>query len=195
MNVKIFSDLSGEMQFDMPEEKVMQLIGTAMVYAGKALVNAISQTPAYRGFTPPAYRGFTPPPPPETKKEKPVSKIERMFGDVRGRIPVEAVSTPLKKQDEEYKGFLLIECEGCGKLRGYYAKYPTAVYHCDCGHATPLRELRPAHLHCKCGSSFKYLTNVQKSKLTYRCLDCGAPVDLEINKSGTTFVTVGYNRF
>lgn len=186
MNVKIVSDLSGEMQFDMSAENLVQLIGAATRYAADTeKVNAVHEASMNGTYVKQ----------PVVKLEKPVSKVERMFGDVHSRIPIESVSTPLKKSEETYKGFLLIECEDCGKLRGFYSKYPTAAYYCTCGHATPLRELRPAHLHCKCGSSFKYMTNVRKSSFSYSCLDCGAPIDLELNKSGTAFVTVGYNRY
>lgn len=193
MKVKIISDLSGEMQFDMSAASFMQIIGAAAMYTKNHVENSENASAAYdealkgvKGYV--AKQQVV-------KLEKPVSKVERMFGDVHSRIPIESVSTPLKKSEEMYKGFLLIECEACGKLRGFYSKNPTSAYYCACGYDTPLKELRPAHLHCKCGSSFKYMTNVRKSSFSYSCLDCGAPIDLELNKSGTAFVTVGYNRF
>lgn len=196
MKVKIFSEMSGEIEFDMSESSFMQIIGAATMYAKTHVESKISALKAVEEYAEKQKtEACTPEFSKKTEPPKPVSKVERMFGDVSRRIPVEAVTNPLEKKKEEYKGFLLIECEDCGKLRGYHAKYPTTDYYCDCGHATALHDLRPLHLHCKCGSSFKYMTNIQKSKLTYRCLDCGAPVDMELNNKGNAFVTVGDKRF
>lgn len=170
MQVKIISDLSGEMLFDMSAENLIQLIGAATRYAAdKPVKEDVKQ--------------------PEVKQVKPVSKVERMFGDVRIRIPIEAVTKPLKNQDEGYKGFLLIECEDCGRVRGFYAKYPQSVYHCQCGCQTKLEGLRPMFPKCaKCGNTFKYMTNIEKPDYTYNCLDCGSPIDMVLNKNGSAYV-------
>lgn len=71
-----------------------------------------------------------------------------------------------------YKGFLLIVCE-------------------ECGYETPLENLRPMYMHCKCGESFRYRTNAKSETITHTCLRCKAPVDMELNRRGTAYVTVG----
>ena len=191
MNVKIISDLSGEMQFDMSAENLVQLIGAATRYAAD---NSEVVTTHYANDE---IVGQTVETIPEKKLEKPVSKGERMFGDYHSRVPISSVVPPMPavrkpKQEGVYKGFLLIECEDCGKVRGFYAKNPQSVYYCDCGCQTNLEGLRPMFPKCvKCGSTFKYMTNVESPTLTYNCLDCGSPINLELNKRGDTFVTVG----
>lgn len=182
MNVKIISDLSGEMQFDMSAENLVQLIGAATRYAADKPSAAKDAVQEY------AHQ-------PEVKKEKPARRVESMFGDYRSRIPVESVLPEVQKADEGYKGFLLIECKACGKLRGFHAKIPISKYVCSCGGKTPLKNLRPAFLKCKCGSTFKYMTNIEDEAFTYNCLDCDAPIDLEENHSRSAFVTVGSNRY
>ena len=186
MQVKIITDLSGELQFDMSAENYIQLIGAATRYVADNSESVVTTHYADGEVVGQEV---------ERIPEKSVSKVERMFGDYRSRIPVSAVIPEVKKADEGYKGFLLIRCEECGDLRGFYAKNPTTHYFCKkCDHKTPLDQLIPAHLNCKCGSRFRYLTNYPDEYLTYNCLDCGAPVDLELNKNGNAYVTVGYRR-
>lgn len=45
--------------------------------------------------------------------------------------------------------------------------------------------------HCKCGKSFRYKTNAEAETITHSCLDCKAPVDMELNGKGTAYVTIG----
>lgn len=96
-----------------------------------------------------------------------------------------------KTQEEGYKGFLLIKCEKCGKIKGFCSKHSLRYHECECGHRTELGDMRPLHLHCKCGSHYKYQTNVQDAELAYRCLNCGSPVDLELNGRRNAYVTIG----
>ena len=68
-----------------------------------------------------------------------------------------------------YKGFLLIVCEECGAVKAFCAKRETYSFRCDeCGYETPLENLRPMYMHCKCGESFRYRTNA-KSETTPAC--------------------------
>lgn len=90
-----------------------------------------------------------------------------------------------------YKGFLLIKCQHCGKIKGFCPKEPISEYRCKCGGSTPLINLVPAHLNCKCGSHFKYKTNITDERFEYNCLECGSPVDLELNSRRNTYVTIG----
>ena len=118
------------------------------------------------------------------------SRVERMFG---GR---ETWSTPGADDGQgPYKGFLLVVCEECGEVKAFCAKRETYGFRCDhCGHETPLENLRPMYMHCKCGKSFRYKTNATAQTITHNCLDCKAPVDMELNKRGTAYVTIGVRR-
>lgn len=94
-------------------------------------------------------------------------------------------------EPEEYKGFLMIKCEKCGTVKGFCAKTPISEYKCECGGKTKLHDLKMVHLHCKCGSHFKYKTNITDERFEYNCLTCGSPVDLELNGRRNTYVTIG----
>lgn len=85
---------------------------------------------------------------------------------------------------------MLIKCEHCGKLKGFCAKTPITEFTCECGEKTELHDLKVAHLHCKCGSNWKYKTNVTDDTFDYNCLNCGSPVDLELNNRRNTYVTI-----
>ena len=90
-----------------------------------------------------------------------------------------------------YKGFLLIKCGGCGEIRAFCAKKELFGSRCKtCQHQTPLENLRPMYLRCKCGKEFRYKTNITEDAFTHECIECGAPVDLTINKRKTAYVTV-----
>lgn len=101
------------------------------------------------------------------------SRVERMFGarDTWKSADPDADQGP-------YRGFLIVQCEECG----------------ECGHETPLEKLRPLFMHCKCGKSFSYKTNLTADRVTHTCLACKAPVDLELNSRKTAYVTVGERR-
>lgn len=204
MNVQI-KTVFGEMSFDMTQENALSLINQAISYANGDTNNA------------PASRPNAAAPSCTTKQEKqestatseagsfpltgedvckqPRSRAETMFGDKsKWDMPAAEPRGNAHRDDgqEAYKGFLYIECESCGKVKGYYAKYPSTYYQCKCGHRTPLRSLRMAHVHCKCGNEFRYRTNLQNQEFTISCLSCGSPVDMELGAKGTAFVTVGH---
>ena len=60
--------------------------------------------------------------------------------------------------------------------------------------AERLENLRPLFMHCKCGKSFRYKTNVTAQTITHTCLNCKAPVDMELNSKGNAYVTVGVRK-
>lgn len=74
-----------------------------------------------------------------------------------------------------YRGFLIVQCEECGAIKAFCAKHETYGYKCgECGHETPLKKLRPLFMHCKCGKSFSYKTNLTAERVTHTCLACKA---------------------
>ncbi len=108
----------------------------------------------------------------------------------RVRIPIDSVLPEMEKQEQEYTGFLLIQCEDCGKIRGFCAKSPISSYICECGHSTRLNDLKPALLRCrKCGENFKYRTNIRSERFAYSCLNCGKRNRLFLNSDGDTYIT------
>lgn len=95
------------------------------------------------------------------------------------------------KEDMPYRGFLMIKCEECGEVKGYCAKKETYSFRCDkCGHSTALYDLKPMYLNCECGGRFKYKTNITDKQITRNCINCGQPVDMEINKRGTAYISM-----
>lgn len=104
------------------------------------------------------------------------------------------VEFPHGQQEEEgpYKGFLMIQCEECGEVKGFCARKETYVFRCDkCGHRTPLTDLKPMYMNCKCGDSFRYKTNITDDSFKRNCLSCGASVDMVLNQKGTAYITPG----
>lgn len=125
------------------------------------------------------------------RQEQRGSRVERMFGK---RDTWQAPTNPGADQGP-YKGFLMVQCEECGAIKAFCAKHETYGYKCgECGHETPLEKLRPLFMHCKCGKSFSYKTNLTADRVTHTCLACKAPVDLELNSRKTAYVTVGERR-
>ena len=115
-------------------------------------------------------------------------QVERMFGERESW----ATAAGEDKTQGPYKGFLLVVCEECGAVKAFCAKRETYSFRCqECGHETPLEGLRPMFMHCKCGKSFRYKTNAETETITHSCLDCKAPVDMELNGKGTAYVTIG----
>lgn len=134
-------------------------------------------------------------------------RVERMFGpqetwpahaQPEGKpeaTPASAAAAPEKQTT--WRGFLLLRCPHCGEIRGFCTKAAVNKSTCrSCGQEFPLGDLIPAHLNCsKCGSHFKYLTNiVQQEPISYHCINCQAPVDLQLNAKGTALVTLGDKR-
>lgn len=55
---------------------------------------------------------------------------------------------------------------------------------------TPLNDIVPMYVRCKCGQRFRYQTNLTDDCFTYTCFGCGAPVDMAYNKKGRKYQTV-----
>ncbi len=123
------------------------------------------------------------------RKENSGSRVEKMFGR-REDWP----NAGADAEQGPYKGFLLIECEECGEIKAFCAKRETYSFKCNCGHITPLEKLRPMFMHCKCGKDFRYRTNTNRATISHTCISCKAPVDMELNKKETAYVTIGERR-
>lgn len=172
----------GEMSFNMPPEKVSDIMQTAMKYAAGQQVEEMPQNTPIVAQEPPKQVHI---------ENKPQRRVDSFFGDFRAsKEGQEEYTAGQVGEPESYKGFLLIKCEKCGKLKGFCAKTPIDEYSCDCGGKTELHDLKIAHLHCKCGSHWKYKTNITDETFDYNCLNCGSPVDLELNNRRNTYVTI-----
>lgn len=210
MNVQIRTAY-GEMSFDMAQDKVLSLISLAITYAKGE--EPTERPEAYRERVERVAFNLSdldgePEPPAETE-EKPAtvlaeksapesksnSRLERLFGARDGwNMPAAEKPTHDEEQPEEtrkeWRGFLYIECEDCGEVKGFCAKYDMKFYRCKCGHDTWLNEQRAVHERCsKCGKKYTYKTNKREDRFTMDCLNCGAPVDMELGKRGTAYVT------
>lgn len=129
------------------------------------------------------------------------SRVERMFGKRESWAGGGKRSKAAKKKERKpdngadegqgpYRGFLMVECEECGEVKCFCANTPTYGSRCSCGHVTALEKLRYAHMECKCGKRSVYRTNGKGGMITGTCVECKAPVDLELDKGKTAYVTI-----
>ena len=126
----------------------------------------------------------------EIKKENPdlFSPLIKTEEEERNDIP-EFVS-PSENEPEQYRGFLLIRCEHCGKLRAYCSNYPVTYHKCECGHKTDLHDLKPLYANCECGQRSYSRTNIEDLILDVNCISCGAPVAVEWNAKKKRYGTI-----
>lgn len=126
----------------------------------------------------------------EIKKENPdlFSPLIKTEEEERNDIP-EFVS-PSENEPEQYRGFLLIRCEHCGKIRAYCSNYPVTYHKCECGHKTDLHDLKPLYANCECGQRSYYRTNIEDPILDVNCISCGAPVAVEWNAKKKCYRTI-----
>ena len=117
------------------------------------------------------------------------SSVARMFGE-RHNAPVPATPADTFNRDG-YRGFLIIKCRSCGNVHSFCPQQSIKNYTCPkCNSTTELRGMRPAFINCKCGKSFKYMTNIQDEKFTYTCFQCGSPNDMQLNGKKNAFVNI-----
>lgn len=169
----------GEMNFDMPPERVTDLMQRAFEYAAGQQVQNIAPVAPEQ-------------PKVKVPENKAHRRVDSLFGNFRGMAEPEEKPQQQEEQHEpeEYRGFLLIKCKHFGKVKGFCAKTPITEHICECGGKTELHDLKPAFLNCKCGGRYKYKTNITDEKFDYNCLNCGSPVDLELNSRRNTYVTI-----
>lgn len=175
-----------DMSLEMSQYSAMQLLQQAMESAYKI---PPKETTAKSESAP---AGGEEPEKENAEKPAPKSRVESMFGSKETwNTPEESGQDKPNEGKQTYKGFLLIRCEKCGRVKAYCAKYPTSAHRCECGHSTELEDLIPVYAVCKCGGEFKYRTNIRDPQITIDCLKCSAPIDLELNKRETAYVTIG----
>lgn len=126
----------------------------------------------------------------EIKKENPdlFSPLIKTEEEERNDIP-EFVS-PSENEPKQYRGFLQIRCEHCGKIRVYCSNYPVTYHKCECGHKTDLHDLKPLYANCECGQRSYYRTNIEDPILDVNCISCGAPVAVEWNAKKKSYRTI-----
>ena len=95
-----------------------------------------------------------------------------------------------ENEPEQYRGFLLIRCEHCGKIRAYCSNYPVTYHKCECGHKTDLHDLKPLYANCECGQRSYYRTNIEDPMIDMNCISCGAPVAVEWNAKKKCYGTI-----
>lgn len=121
-------------------------------------------------------------------------RVESMFGS-RESWGLEQ-NTPEARRDREEKdqygpwhGFLILQCAECGRARAFNAKQEIYAYKCGCGAETPLENLKPLYLRCKCGAEWRYKTNLQDETTEHKCIRCGNVVKTRLNGRKTAYVT------
>lgn len=88
--------------------------------------------------------------------------------------PAEAAAEQ-KEPEQGYRGFLLLECGQCGKMRGFNARVPIAEQTCrSCGYVTVLKDMARADLYCPtCKKMWRYKTNTTNPEISWPCVTCG----------------------
>lgn len=95
--------------------------------------------------------------------------------------PDEAETVP--EERDGWTGFLLIQCQRCGKQKEFCTKKPLRYYRCpDCKEKTWLGELKPLGVRCECGTRAGYKTNLKDHFVELTCVNCQAPVSAEWNE-------------
>lgn len=167
----------GEMNYNMPPEKVSDLMQRAFQYATGPSGEKLQHK------TPTAAQ--------EPEQPRPTERPQRCVDNIpeiseQQNNPEEET----KHGTEEYKGFLLIKCKHCGKVKGFCTKSTIRQHICECGKETELHDLKPMFMDCKCSHKYKYMTNITDERFEYNCLNCGSPVDLELNSRKNTYISI-----
>lgn len=90
-----------------------------------------------------------------------------------------------------YKGFLLIRCERCGKVRAFHTKNLITESFCKhCGKRIKLENLKKLWMNCECGERIKYRTNHTFSIFDVDCPRCGNPVAVWWNRRKELYETI-----
>ena len=161
MQITLTAPYGMKMKLEMPEEKISDFMRMVFLYGSEQTPEPVQTTGA---------DALPSPPKSEASDAQEITRPKRPGG---------------------YKGFLTIRCEECGEIKNFCTKYFITKSHCNkCGHSTKLRGLKPLFLKCKCGGEYKYRTNMDEECFDLPCINCGNPVDVELNKRGDAYVTI-----
>ena len=170
---------------NVPADRMELLDDAILAYAGESLVAIVDKGAAISAHIS------------EKTPAAPTSHTQEQEA-IQPHIPTQTPTQPQEPRPEPtetgYKGFLYIKCEQCGNTKGFCTKQPIRVSHCDCGHITVLRDLKPLYVNCECGQNFKYRTNLTDSMVSINCINCGSPVDLELHDKKGVYATIGYQK-
>ncbi len=116
---------------------------------------------------------------------KPVEQIPETFPEL-------TVKTSQEPNESGYKGFMLIQCEHCGKIKGYCIKEKQNQYFCtDCKEITKFKDnMKRLYLNCGCGTTSGYWTNIIADIMDVNCIECGAPVPVKYNDKKNIYETL-----
>lgn len=91
-----------------------------------------------------------------------------------------------------YKGFLLLECPGCGEVRAFHPKQPISELACrTCGQTTDLGNLAVLEMACpNCGRIWGYRTNIEEPEIVHTCIACGGEMTSRWDKDKHRYVPV-----
>lgn len=185
MNVEI-KTIFGERRFDLATGQTVQLLQMAEQWEKRT-----GCTPAQKTDPEPEWEDVpvgpsAEPPAPEPEKPAKPSRKELWFGAKPEPDPQnDQAPEPAPEPDRAHSGFLMIRCEECGKVTGTCVRNPITDFRCSCGHSTHLRgTLRPLEYTCKCGSRFRYRTNLEDEVVEIDCFKCGAPVTMILGSNG-----------
>lgn len=89
-----------------------------------------------------------------------------------------------------YKGFLLLECPGCGEVRAFNSKKPVTELVCrKCGQVTELEHLAVLEMACLgCGKTWGYRTNIEEPEIVSACVACGGEMSSRWDKDKHRYV-------
>lgn len=117
--------------------------------------------------------------------------LSKMAERLKEAATDEITKKPEEKIEKKYKGFLLIECEHCHKVRAFCSKYELGYYTCKCGRHTPFKEpLVKVDMKCECGKHYTYYTNRKETAFDINCLECGSPVAVKYNEHEKCYQTI-----
>lgn len=106
-------------------------------------------------------------------------KIQQTVAEpVERETPTEPETSTEWTEPKRVSGFLIIDCEKCGKRGAFYTKNGIRVSECkSCGHKTKLWDVKKATFRCdSCEKIWKYKTNCIKPQVEVDCVACGAPM-------------------
>ena len=95
-------------------------------------------------------------------------------------------------QGTGYKGFLLLECPGCGAVSATNARQPITEFACRrCGQTTNLGNLAVLEMACpSCGKTWGYRTNIEEPEIVHACIACGGEMTSRWDKDKHRYVPV-----